>query len=205
MRNALALWSLSKLLDRSSGRRSIESSVFCRSHPRIGVANLPRALKVLFKHAGTGVQMREDREGARPLPLRQCGNCGGFLRRMYQIRATMTSRNNHRLVIAKASACCLAHIAALRKAVHYVCAAHLDEHNDFPYAAALEWRKAAELFGSDTPVAEYCWRQWERIVQLPRRLAGPISDSSGFAPAGGGTFFLHPAGADNASAYQMLH
>jgi hypothetical protein len=90
----------------------------------------------------------------------------------------MMSRNNHELAIVAVSARCLAHIAALGKAVQYVCAAHRDEQSDFPYAAALEWRKAAELFGFDTPVAEYCWRQWERIVQLPRWLAGPIGDSS---------------------------
>jgi hypothetical protein len=117
----------------------------------------------------------------------------------------MTNRNNHRLAMAAVSARCLAQIAALRNAVHYVCAAHRDEQNDFPYAAALEWRKAAELFSSDTPMAEYCWRQWERIVQLPRRLAGPISDSSGFAPAGSRAFVLDLAGVDNASAYQILH
>jgi hypothetical protein len=117
----------------------------------------------------------------------------------------MRTRSNHRPAIAAVSARCLAHIAALRKAVHYVYAAHRDEQNDFPYTAALEWRKAAELFGSDAPVAEYCWRQWERIVQLPRRLAGPISDSSPFAPAGGGTFVFDPAGTDNALAYHILH
>ena len=96
--------------------------------------------------------------------------------------------------MAAVSARCLAHIAALRKAVHYVCAARRDEQDRFPYAAALEWRKAAELFGSDTPDAEYCWRQWERIMQLPRWLAGPISDSSTFATTEGGAFLLHPAG-----------
>jgi hypothetical protein len=107
--------------------------------------------------------------------------------------------NNHRLAIAAVSARCLAHLAALRTAVHYVRAAHRDEQNNFPYAAALEWRKAAELFSSDTPVAEYCWRQWERIMQLPRWLAGPISDSSGFAPAGDPAFVLDPAGAGGLS------
>ena len=123
---------------------------------------------------------------------------------MFQIRGGMTSRNNPRLTIAALSARCLAHIAALRKAVHYVCAAHRDEQSDFPYTAAWEWRIAAELFGSDAPAADYCWRQWERIVQLPRWLAKPITDSSGFAPAGGGAFVLDPAGTDNASAYHML-
>ena len=117
----------------------------------------------------------------------------------------MRTRSNHRPAIAALSARCLAHIAALRQAVHYACAARRDEQNDFPYAAALEWREAAELFGSDAPVAEYCWRQWERIMQLPRRLAGPISDLSPFAPAGGGTFVFDPAGTDNALAYHILH
>ena len=108
---------------------------------------------------------------------------GREIAHLYAVGATgaMTSRNNPKLAIAAVSARCLAHIAALRKAIHYVCAAHLDESNDFPYTAALEWRKAAELFGSNTPAAEYCWRQWERIMQLPRCLAGPISDSSRFA------------------------
>lgn len=60
------------------------------------------------------------------------------------------------------------------RALHYGCAATRDERNGFSYAAAMEWRKAAELFGSDTSAAEYCWRQWERIMHLPRRLAGPV-------------------------------
>lgn len=112
----------------------------------------------------------------------------------------MRSRNNQRLAMAAVTARCLAYITALRKAVHYACAAHRDEQNDFPYAAALEWRKAAELFGSDTPAAEYCWRQWERIVQLPRWLAGPISDSDSRRPAAM-LFVFDPAGTDNALAY----
>ena len=102
----------------------------------------------------------------------------------------MTTRTNHRLAIAAVSARCLAHIAAMRKAVHYVCAAHCDEQNQFPYTAALEWRKAAELFGCEA--AEYCWRQWERIMRLPRRLAGPIGDSFGFASTGGTAFVRNP-------------
>ncbi len=63
------------------------------------------------------------------------------------------------------------------RALHYGCAATRDERNGFSYAAAMEWRKAAELFGSDTSAAEYCWRQWERIMHLPRRLAGPVGVS----------------------------
>jgi hypothetical protein len=116
----------------------------------------------------------------------------------------MRTRSNRRRTITAVSARCLAYIAALRKAVHYVYAAHRDEENDFPYTAALEWRKAAELFGSEAPVAEYCWRQWERIVQLPRRLAEPISDSPAFVPAGLDAFVFDPAGTDNVLAYATL-
>lgn len=47
----------------------------------------------------------------------------------------------------------------------------------FPYTAAMECRRAAELFGAKTLFAEYCWRQWERIMRLPRRFAVPLSDS----------------------------
>jgi hypothetical protein len=46
----------------------------------------------------------------------------------------------------------------------------------------VEWRHAAELFGMDTIAAVYCWHQWERIMQLPRRLAGPIIDSRAIRP-----------------------
>jgi hypothetical protein len=41
----------------------------------------------------------------------------------------------------------------------------------------MEWQFAAGLFASNTFAGEYCWRQWERIVRIPRRLAGPIGDS----------------------------
>jgi hypothetical protein len=37
------------------------------------------------------------------------------------------------------------------------------------------WRYAAELYSPNTQAAEYCWEQWERIMHLPRRLAGPVS------------------------------
>jgi hypothetical protein len=111
----------------------------------------------------------------------------------------MRSRHNHTLAIAAVSGRCLARIAVQQKAVHYACAAHGDERNDFPYAAATEWRKAAELFGSDTSVAEYCWRPWERIVQLPRRLAGPISDSLRFVLADGECSPLDSAGTETSA------
>lgn len=85
----------------------------------------------------------------------------------------MKSRNNQTLAI-RVSAHCLANLAFFVKAFHYACTAQEDERNRFPYAAAMEWRHAAELFGTNTPAADYCWRQWERIMQLPRRLAGPF-------------------------------
>jgi hypothetical protein len=67
------------------------------------------------------------------------------------------------------------HIAGPVRAFHYGRAAERDERNGFPYTAAMEWRNAAELFGPNTRAAEYCWRQWERIMHLSRQLAGPIS------------------------------
>jgi len=68
-------------------------------------------------------------------------------------------------------------IAVVAKAVCYASAAQIDERNSFRYTAAMEWQLAAGLFASNTLAAEYCWRQWERIMHLPRRLAGPIGAS----------------------------
>jgi hypothetical protein len=65
------------------------------------------------------------------------------------------------------------------KSVHYVCAAQRDERNGFPYTAAMEWRHAAELMGTNTLLGEYCLWQWERIMHLSRRPAASIS----FSPA----------------------
>ena len=59
-------------------------------------------------------------------------------------------------------------------AVRYCLAAERDEQNGFPLTAAMEWRKAAELLAPITPICERCWREWERIMRLPRGLAGPI-------------------------------
>ena len=52
--------------------------------------------------------------------------------------------------------------------------ARRDEKNGFPLAAAMTWREAAELFASITFLADWCWREWERITRLPRHLAEPI-------------------------------
>jgi hypothetical protein len=90
----------------------------------------------------------------------------------------MRSRHNRNVVIAAASAWWLSNIVIPAKALQYGCAAERDERNALPYTAAMEWRKAAELLPFQTRAAEYCWRQWERIMQLPRRLAGPFDPSS---------------------------
>ena len=59
-------------------------------------------------------------------------------------------------------------------AMRYCLAAQRDEMSGFPFTAAGEWRKAAELLGPITPMSDRCWLQWERIMRLPRHLAGPI-------------------------------
>ncbi len=56
----------------------------------------------------------------------------------------------------------------------YCRAAHRDEERGYPFTAALEWRRAAELFTSFTPLCSHCWQEWERIMHLPRRLAAPV-------------------------------
>jgi hypothetical protein len=67
-------------------------------------------------------------------------------------------------------------IAAFSSAVamRYCLAAQRDESNGFPLTAAMEWRKAAELLAPMALIADRCWREWERIMRLPRHLAGPI-------------------------------
>lgn len=64
--------------------------------------------------------------------------------------------------------------ANLTKAFHCIRAAKREERNGFTYTAAMKWRNAAELFAPSTRAVEYCWREWERIMGLPRQLAGPI-------------------------------
>jgi hypothetical protein len=61
----------------------------------------------------------------------------------------------------------------LAEAFHWSRAAQREERNGFNYTAAMKWRNAAKLFAPDTQAVEYCWQEWERIMQLPRRLAGP--------------------------------
>ena len=70
----------------------------------------------------------------------------------------------------------LAAVGIATRAFRYCLAAQLDEKNGFPFTAAMEWQKAAYLFVPIGPFADLCWRQWERIVRLPRHMAAPISD-----------------------------
>lgn len=58
--------------------------------------------------------------------------------------------------------------------MRYCLVAQRDEKNGFPCAAAMGWRKAAELLAPFTPMSDRCWLEWERIMRLPRQLAGPI-------------------------------
>jgi len=71
----------------------------------------------------------------------------------------------------------LPEMAILAEAFGCSRAARRDERNGFPHTAAMEWRNAAELFALNTRAVEYCWREWERIMHLPRRLAGQASVS----------------------------
>jgi hypothetical protein len=72
----------------------------------------------------------------------------------------------------------LSKLFVVASAFRYARAAQRDERNGFPYSAAMKWRYAGDLSAPNTPAAEYCWGQWERIMHLPRRLAEPVSDSS---------------------------
>jgi hypothetical protein len=91
--------------------------------------------------------------------------------------ATMKTRKDHKFVIRVVGAWWLSNVVAPAKALHYGRAAQRDERSGFPYTAAVEWRNAAELVAFNPRAAEYCWRQWERIMHLPRQLAGPVSVS----------------------------
>jgi hypothetical protein len=62
--------------------------------------------------------------------------------------------------------------------IAYCHAAQHDERHGYAITAALEWRRAAELMAPIPTAADRCWLQWERIMHLPRRLAGPIASTS---------------------------
>lgn len=63
-------------------------------------------------------------------------------------------------------------------ALRYRRAAQRDEGNGLTFTAAMEWRKAAELSSCITLLANRYWREWERVMHMPRRLAQPIGLAS---------------------------
>jgi len=64
-------------------------------------------------------------------------------------------------------------ISAPLAGVAYCRAAQRDERAGYRITAAVEWRKAAELMQAMPAASDRCWRQWERIMGLPRGLAAP--------------------------------
>jgi hypothetical protein len=65
-----------------------------------------------------------------------------------------------------------------QQALAYCASAEQDERAGFVMTAAFEWRRAAESFAWDTDSADRCWRNWERLMGLPRGLAVAIGDDS---------------------------
>jgi hypothetical protein len=63
------------------------------------------------------------------------------------------------------------------RGVGYWRAAEEDEQDGLPFTAAQEWQRAAECFRWIAPIADRCWREWERIMHLPRNLSNPIEES----------------------------
>lgn len=56
--------------------------------------------------------------------------------------------------------------------------ARKDEKDGFLFTAAMEWRMAAELCAPNRILAGWCWREWERIMHLPRQMAAPTRKAS---------------------------
>jgi len=86
----------------------------------------------------------------------------------------MKNSKGEKLAMVTIGAWWLRNIVVPLKALHLRRAAHRDERNGFLYTAAIEWRHAAELFAPNSAASDYCWRQWERTMLLPRRLAEPL-------------------------------
>jgi hypothetical protein len=59
----------------------------------------------------------------------------------------------------------------------YCRAAEDDERNGSPFTAASEWHRAAHCFASESVTADRCWREWERIMRIPRALANFVIDT----------------------------
>jgi hypothetical protein len=79
----------------------------------------------------------------------------------------------------------MAFIAGPATAIAYCRAAQRDEGNGYEFTAAMKWRKSAELVAFVPFAADLCWKQWERIMHLPRRLSGPIVAAAQGAPTEG--------------------
>ena len=90
----------------------------------------------------------------------------------------MKSRNLNKPAIATTAAWWFSNVVVAAKAFRYGYAADRDERKGFPYTAAMEWRKAAELFSPIPQVSDRCWQKWERIMDLPRHVANPIAESA---------------------------
>jgi hypothetical protein len=43
---------------------------------------------------------------------------------------------------------------------------------------AMEWHMAAEVSEPIPLLADHCWREWERLMRLPRHLAAAIGVAS---------------------------
>jgi hypothetical protein len=56
--------------------------------------------------------------------------------------------------------------------------ARKDEKDGFLFTAAMEWRMAAELCAPNRILSGWCWREWERIMHLPRQMEAPARGAS---------------------------
>jgi hypothetical protein len=72
----------------------------------------------------------------------------------------------------------LAALAVPVEAIACCRAAQRDERKGYQFAAAMEWRKAAQHLAAIPTASGFCWKQWERIMHLPRRFANPIVDDT---------------------------
>jgi len=87
----------------------------------------------------------------------------------------MKTRMNRISAVVSICVASLVKDAAALRAFQYCRAARQDEQNGYRFTAAMEWHKAAELFAPVVPsLADRCWEEWERIVRMPRSLAGAI-------------------------------
>ncbi len=86
----------------------------------------------------------------------------------------MRRRDYHKFPVAAIRAWYFSNVAVVGVGIRYLRAAQRDERDGYGYTAAFEWRQAAEALVAYASTAEYCWRRWERLMRLPRQLAGPL-------------------------------